>query len=235
MSDGKGKRRFLATLCIFGLLLFSALGAWQIERRAWKLDLIARVNARIDAPPVAAPARSEWPRINARDDEYRRVKATGRFLNDRETLVDALTERGAGFWVLTPLQTDDGIVLINRGFVPPDRKSAESRVAGQLSGPVEIVGLLRVTEPKGRFLRPNRPEQGRWYSRDVQAIAKSRGLANVAPFFIDAGSRPNPGALPIGGMTVVAFRNMHLVYVLTWFALALLCLAGLVVLFRRER
>jgi surfeit locus 1 family protein len=104
-----------------------------------------------------------------------------------------------------------------------------------LSGPVEIVGLLRVTEPKGRFLRSNRPEQGRWYSRDVQAIAKSRGLANVAPFFIDADSRPNPGALPIGGMTVVAFRNMHLVYALTWFALALLCLAGLVVLFRRER
>ena len=36
-------------------------------------------------------------------------------------------------------------------------------------------------------------------------------------------------------MTVVTFRNMHLIYALTWFALAALSLAGLVLLFRRER
>jgi surfeit locus 1 family protein len=234
VTAGRGKRRFLILLCCFGLLLFSALGAWQVERRAWKLDLITRIDARVHAAPVAVPSRAEWARINAPDDEYRRVRLAGRFLDDRETLVEALTERGAGFWVLTPLQTGDGTILVNRGFVPPERKSSASRSSGRWPGPVEVVGLLRMTEPKGRFLRPNRPEQERWYSRDVIAIAKARGLSNVAPFFIDADAKPNPGGYPIGGMTMVAFRNMHLVYALTWFGLAGLCLAGLVLLFRRE-
>ena len=73
MTTGKGKRRFLILLCLFGLLLFSALGVWQVERRAWKLGLIARVDARLQASPVAPPLPGAWARINARGDEYRRV------------------------------------------------------------------------------------------------------------------------------------------------------------------
>lgn len=234
MTASRGKRRFLVLLCLCGAALFSALGVWQVERRAWKLDLIARVDARIHAPPTAVPGRKDWAGINARDDEYRRVRTSGTFLNDRETLVDALTEQGAGFWVVTPLQTDSGTILVNRGFVPPERKAPEARSAGLRAGRVEVTGLLRMSEPKGRLLRPNRPAEDRWYSRDVAAIAKTRGLTNVAPFFIDADAMPNPGGYPIGGLTVVTFRNMHLVYAVTWFGLAALCVAGLVVLFRRE-
>jgi len=234
VTASRGKRRLLVLLCLFGFVLFSALGIWQVERRAWKLGLIARVDARINAPVVVAPARSDWAKINVHDDEYRRVRAVGIYLHGRETLVDALTERGAGFWVVTPFQTRDGTILINRGFVPPERKAVRTRASGQPPGEVAVTGLLRMSEPKGRILRPNRPAEDRWYSRDVAAIAKARGLRNVAPFFIDADATPNAGGYPVGGMTVVSFRNMHLVYALTWFGLAALCLAGLVVLFRRE-
>ena len=52
-------------------------------------------------------------------------------------------------------------------------------------------------------MRPNRPAEDRWYSRDIAAIAKARGLRNVAPFFIDADATPNTGGYPVGGMTVV--------------------------------
>lgn len=234
MTASRGKRRSLVLLCLFGLVLFSGLGFWQVERRAWKLDLIARVDARIHAPPTAAPGRNQWAQINARGDEYRRVRASGTFVNDRETLVDALTEQGAGFWVVTPLQTDGGTILVNRGFVPREREAPKTRAAGQPAGPVTVTGLMRMSEPKGRFLRPNRATENRWYSRDVAAIAKARDLSGVAPYFIDADATPNPGGYPVGGLTVVTFRNMHLVYALTWFGLAALCLAGLVVIFRRE-
>ena len=224
MSAARGKRRFFILLCLFGFILFSSLGVWQIERRAWKLDLIARVDARVHAAPVPVPP-SAWGQVNPRSDEYRRVQTSGTFLNDRETLVDALTERGAGFWVLTPLRTTSGIILVNRGFVPPERKAPSSHAAAQ--GTAKVTGLLRMTEPKGRFLRPNRPSEDRWYSRDVAAIAQARGLKGVAPFFIDADATPNLSGYPLGGITVVSFRNMHLVYALTWFGLALLCLIGL--------
>jgi len=235
VTASRGKRRFLTLLCLFSFLLFSALGIWQVERRAWKLDLIARVNARVAASVQPVPARASWARVNAKDDEYRHVRASGLLLNNRETRVDALTERGAGFWVITPLQTADGTILVNRGFVPAERSAPAARAVGQTTGNITVTGLLRITEPKGRILRPNRPTENRWYSRDVAAIAKARSLSNVAPFFIDADATPNPGGYPIGGMTVVTFRNMHLVYALTWFGLATLSLAGLLLLFRRER
>lgn len=209
------------------------MGGWQIERRAWKLDLIARVDARIHAPAAPPPARADWARVNARDDAYRHVRATGSFLHDRETLVQAVTERGAGFWVLTPLSTDQGTVLVNRGFVPPERRDPASRRAGQ--GPVTVTGLLRMSEPGGAFLRSNDPAAGRWYSRDVAAIARARGLGEVAPFFIDADATPNPGGYPVGGLTVVAFPNNHLVYALTWFGLAALSAWGAALILRKAR
>jgi surfeit locus 1 family protein len=96
------------------------------------------------------------------------------------------------------------------------------------------VGLLRLTEPKGGFLRSNDAVANRWYSRDVSAIADARGLAHVAPYFVDADAKPNPGGFPIGGLTVIRFANNHLVYALTWFALAIGLAAGAIVIGRKR-
>ena len=232
MTASRTKRRLLFVLCFVGLALFSTLGAWQVERRTWKLDLMARVDARVHATPVAAPPPAAWSSLQSADAEYRRVKAIGVLRHEQETLVDALTERGAGYWVVTPLITDGATILVNRGFIPKDKSAQRTRLAGRFGGPVTITGLLRPSEPEGRFLRRNRPREGRWYSRDVAAIAQARGLGPVAPFFIDADATANPGGLPIGGLTVVVFRNAHLIYALTWFSLAALSLAGLIILRR---
>ena len=229
MKLGRGKHVLLLGLCILGTLLFGGLGIWQIERREWKLDLIARVEARVHARPAPLPPRSAWAGLEPRDIEYRRVRTTGRFDYERETLVDALTELGAGSWVITPLSTAGGVVLVNRGFVPVELKPPAG-IAAQPTGQVTVTGLLRPSEPEGRFLRPNEPAAERWFSRDVAAIARARGLGEVAPFFIDAERGPDPAAYPVAGLTVIQFRNAHLVYALTWFALAGLSLAGLVLL-----
>ncbi|PSJ39968.1 SURF1 family protein [Allosphingosinicella deserti] len=215
---------------------FLALGTWQVERRAWKLDLIARVDDRIHAPPVPAPGPAAWRGIAARTTEYLRVRAQGRFRHDRETLVQAVTELGPGFWVLTPLDTDQGFsLLVNRGFVPQDRRSASGRRQGNVDGPVIVTGLLRLTEPGGGFLRSNDPANDRWYSRDVAAIGAARGLGAIAPYFVDADAAPNPSGWPRGGLTQVRFRNSHLSYALTWYGLAMLVAVGLVLLIRHRR
>lgn len=212
-------RGLLATAAILlAISLFVGLGIWQVERRAWKLDLIARVNARVASAPVAAPGPDAWPEIDRTRDEYIRVTATGHFLNDRETPVLAVTVRGSGYWILTPLVTPDFTVLVNRGFVPPDRREPGTREAPE--GDVTVTGLLRMTEPGGGFMRSNDPAGGRWYSRDVSAIAADRRLGVTAPYFIDADATPNPGGYPVGGLTVVTFRNAHLSYAITWFSLA---------------
>jgi surfeit locus 1 family protein len=128
------------------------------------------------------------------------------------------------------------IVLVNRGFVPPERRDPRMREKGQIPGPVRLVGLLRVSEPRGGFLRRNAPASERWYSRDVAAIATARGLPSgqTAPYFIDADSTPNAGGLPVGGLTVIAFPNSHLVYALTWYGLASMLAGGFAYAARAE-
>lgn len=229
-------RRMLTAFLLFLAVIFLALGTWQVQRLFWKLDLIERVDARIHAEPVPTPPRAEWNTVSAERDEYRRVGVTGLFRHDKTVLVQAVTERGAGFWVLTPLiLADDTAVLINRGFVSADRRDPAARVASELAaGPVGIIGLLRISEPGGAFLRSNDPANGRWFSRDVAAIAAAKGLADVAPYFIDADATPNPGGLPVGGLTVVTFRNTHLVYALTWYALAAMSVVAASFVHRRR-
>ena len=198
---------------------FVALGIWQLQRLEWKRALVARVEGRIHAPAQPPPARSTWPQVNTERDEYRHVAIAGRYLRGRETRVQALTELGGGDWVLDPLQTDDGIILVNRGFVPDG-----ARPSPPPAGRATVRGLLRISEPGGGFLRLNQPGQDRWYSRDVAAIARARGLSGVAPYFIDAAATPDDAGWPRAGLTVVRFRNQHLQYALTWFGLAVLTL-----------
>ncbi len=210
------------------------LAAWQVQRRAWKHALIEAVDSRSTAAPVAAPGPDQWPRIRQERDAYRRVAFTGRFAHDRETLVQAVTARGGGYWVLTPLVGERFTVLVNRGFVPPDRRDPATRAAGNPAGMVRITGLLRITEPGGGFLRSNDPGADRWYSRDIAAIAAARGLNHTAPYFIDADAARNPGGYPVGGLTVIRFSDNHAVYAFTWLALALGCLFGAKLVWQRR-
>lgn len=208
----------------FVVVALVALGVWQVQRRTWKLDLIQRVEARVHAPPQALPAHDRWPQVSAASDEYRHVTTKGTFITVRPALVQAVTNFGGGFWVIAPLRAEDGAtVLVNRGFVPADQREA-TLASGPPPGPTQVTGLLRLSEPGGGFLRNNDPRNDRWYSRDVQAIAAARGLPDVAPFFIDQEEAAR-GGYPVGGLTVIAFPNNHLLYAITWFAMAFL-LAG---------
>jgi surfeit locus 1 family protein len=219
-----------------GVATLVSLGVWQVHRLAWKRDLIERVEQRVHAPPVPLPSRDQWPLLNAANSEYLHVIAQGRYRHDRETLVQAVTERGGGFWVVTPFETVDGyIVLVNRGFVPPVHRDPATRLQGQIEGVTGVTGLVRMSEAGGAYLRSNDPAADRWYSRDVAAIAAARGLTDVAPYFIDAdASETLSGNAPVGGLTVIAFSNNHLQYALTWFALALMVAGGAFLVLRYE-
>lgn len=227
-------RIVMAILGMLLIVLFLGLGTWQVQRLRWKLDLIERVDTRVHAAPVAPPAAADWPRISKDSHEYRHVRLSGRFLYDFSTPVQAVSELGAGYWLLTPLCTADGaIVLVNRGFIGaadareryPARRAAANPCASAGGAVHSLTGLLRVPEPGGGFLRENDPAKNRWFSRDVAGIAAARGLARVAPFFVDAAKAQDPADAPehpVGGLTVISFQNNHLVYAITWYALALM-------------
>jgi surfeit locus 1 family protein len=250
--DQRARRRLgpwsLRIIAVLLIVLFAGLGTWQVQRLQWKLALIERVESRVHSAPAAPTPPARWGQISAESDEYRRVRLSGFFLYSLTTPVQAVSDLGSGWWLITPFCTVDGyVVLVNRGFVGmeqggPSRYPAQKAEAGSAAcersmdsrlrgndGNFAVVGLMRMTEPKGGFLRENDPQRNRWYSRDVQAIAKARGLYNVAPYFVDAAKDQDPADAPdhpAGGLTVIAFHNSHLVYAFTWYLLALM-VAGL--------
>jgi len=230
----------LVLLAVFGLALFSgfvALGTWQVHRLAWKRALIARVDSRVHAPPVAAPGPAQWPQVTTAADEYLHVQLSGVYLSDRQTRVWTATDKGSGYWVVTPLKMDDGaIVLVNRGFAPQDWCKLDQPCPPAPAGRVTITGLVRMSEPSGLF-RHNDPAHDTWYTRDVPAIARARGLHDVAPYFVDEDGAPASAgqpAWPAGGMTVIHFPNHHLNYLITWYLLALMVLGASIYVARDE-
>jgi surfeit locus 1 family protein len=216
----------LAFLMALATLL--SLGTWQLQRRAWKLDLIGKIEARAYGAPGAILPASEWERWSPEAEEYRRVGVTGRFLHEHEVAVHGLMPSGQrghpaqGFYLLTPLQMTDGSnVIVNRGFVPTQLREPASRPESRPGGEATVTGLVRSPEKKGSFRPENDPARDVWFIRDPRQIAEAKSLARVAPFLIDADDTPNPGGWPKGGQTRLTMTNDHLHYALTWFGLAL--------------
>ena len=221
-----------ATALMLAVLI--SLGVWQLHRLAWKEGLIAQVSGRVDAPPVEAPPPRDWAGLKPDDYEYRHVRLTGVYDLTHQALVfRALTEPrgrygGPGYLVLTPLRLASGpSVLVNRGFVPGDLKAAAAQGP---QGETTVTGLMRASEGRTWFTPADDPASGRYFTKDVETIAKGLGLGPHAPFEIDADASGGPDALPEGGETILAFPNNHLSYALTWFGLAL-GLAGVFVAF----
>jgi surfeit locus 1 family protein len=239
----------LIALLLLAAALFAglmALGVWQVQRLHWKLALLERIEQRVHAAPLPAPGPAEWSAISREASEYSRVQVVGRFDHSRETLVRASTVLGRGFWLLTPLQTELGFwILVNRGFVP---ETVGLQNGAEVSRPDSlqlqtITGLLRLSEPAGSWLQHNDPATGRWYSRDVPAVASSIKLVSttvtsIAPYFIDVSvslDTDKAAAWPRAGLTVLYFSNHHMVYAITWFALAAMVAAATAYLIYSER
>lgn len=215
-----------------GICLLAGLGTWQLDRLAWKEALIVKRQAMLAAPPLTLNGVAEGTDVAP----YRRVRVTGSFLHDKERVVGPRTRRGAVGWhMVTPLKLDDGgMVLVNRGWVPHNRKDPARRGERQGTGPVTVEGVVRKPSKRGYFAPDNEPANNQWFHIDPTALAQALGLSNVAPYWVIAGPAPNPGGYPKGGHGVTMPPNNHLQYAGTWFGLALVFAVCLVVYWRRK-
>jgi len=215
------------------VLLMLSLGVWQLYRLQWKEALIAERTERTAAPPIALPG----PDADLSEVEYRHVAVIGEFLHAKETFLGARSLNGnAGYHLVTPLRLADGrVLLVDRGWIPLERKSPDKRAEGEVTGQVPVDGVIRLAGSQSWLMPDNRPDLNFFFWADLPAIAKLTGLANVETrFFLEAGPEKNPGGFPIGGQTRIDLPNDHLQYAITWFALAA-ALFVIYVLYRREQ
>jgi surfeit locus 1 family protein len=209
----------LFTLAAVAIMV--GLGTWQVERLAWKNALIDRIESGMRATPAPLPAWVE----NSADWDFRRVSVTGQFLHDRELDLAARSMNGRiGYQIVTPLKRDDGtLVLVNRGWVPLEKRDPASRPEGLPAGTVTIEGVARVPAERGWMQPDNDAATNMWFWYDIPAMAAQagEGTGEALPVVIEAGDAPNPGGFPIGGQTNVNIANNHLQYAFTWYSLAI--------------
>jgi surfeit locus 1 family protein len=208
-----------------GLAILLSLGIWQLQRKAWKDDLIAKLAERAVAPAVSL--KEAVTRFNSGQDiEYLRIAARGRFLHDKERYFYAPDpELGPGVNVYTPMEISGGSVLfVNRGFIPDPLKDPTKRAAGLLAGDVDITGLARRPGDQARFVPDNDTKANLWYWRDLGGMLVSAfetADRPHVPFFVEAEvSATPPSGWPKGGATLAKLSNRHLEYAITWFGLA---------------
>lgn len=221
-AASSGKKRFRPTLwptlmAVPGILVLLAMGGWQVERMTWKQNLIAERASRLAAPPIADVADIRLP-----DHVFRRAAVRGSYLHDREMYLAARSLRGnVGYHVMTPLRlASGGVVLVNRGWVPSERKEPGKRAEGQVAGEIAVTGLVRGDDRTGWFTPDNDPGKNTWFFVDRKAMAKFAKLDAVRGWHLVADASKNPGGFPIGGQRPPELPDNHLQYVITWFTLA---------------
>jgi surfeit locus 1 family protein len=236
------KRRSLLLPAIIAAAVFAlliGLGVWQVQRKAWKENLIATLAERMTAPPSLLPPHSQWQSLTPQTDEFRRVRLRVQFDPKSEARVysggSGLREdvKAPGYFAFAPARLPDGsMIVINRGHVDNASPDASLKPIAVPTAAVEIVGALRWPEPRGLFAPADNPARNQWFVRDHLAMAAAKDWGPVAPFFVDQEAPVPPGGLPKPGKITPNLRNDHLQYALTWYGLALVLVAVFLVWLR---
>ncbi|KAJ3168009.1 surf-like protein [Geranomyces variabilis] len=217
------------------------LGCWQVYRLNWKLDLIEKAESRLHLEPVSLPPTQQLlapSSASSHDEEYRRVRVSGEFLHDLEMLLGPRTRNDqaqgggligggnpVGFFSITPFRrADDGtVILVNRGWIPRDKRDKRTRPEGFKQGVIEIEGLMRSPEKANMLSMINNvPEKNEWFWLDIDAMTK---LSGAQPLLIEMvrdseiNAANSTHSAPIAREAYVNFRNTHLAYAITWYGL----------------
>ncbi|KAF9481669.1 mitochondrial protein required for respiration [Pholiota conissans] len=220
------------TMVLIGIMpIFTfALGTWQLKRLKWKINLIDELEEKLQLRPLSLP-----PNINLSvlpEFVFRKVLIKGHYDHAHTMLLSPRVREGVhGVHVVTPLIRENGsTILVDRGFVSNDFVSSIN--SEEELGEVEILGMLRTSQPRNLFTPDNDPEHGMWYWTDVEKMAEYAGgeAANVQPVFVEqifeghageANTKLDKG-IPVGRAPTVDLRNSHLSYVITWYSLSAL-------------
>jgi surfeit locus 1 family protein len=180
------------TMLVIGFIPFFTfgLGTWQLYRLQWKVALIDELEEKLNLHPISLPQKIKYvfgwssnvmfpdtthsPSLSVIPEfVFRKVVLRGKWDHARSMLLVPRVREGVhGAHVVTPLIRENGsTVLVDRGFVSNDFISTYQREEGE----VEVLGMLRTSQPRNNFTPDNHPEEGLWYWADVDAMAEFAG------------------------------------------------------------
>lgn len=198
---------FLLIFGLAGLGVLIWLGVWQVQRLAWKEDILAEIEARIAAEPIDLPET-----VSEEDDKFLPVTVAGEMEPEEIHVLVSVKQVGAGYRIIQSFSTEDRTILVDRGFVPTTAKQVE-----RLNGSMEVTGNLHWPDEIDSYTPEPDIEDNIWFARDVPNLAAALG---AEPVLLIARSETDPGVTPLP-VDTAGIPNDHLQYAITWFGLAL--------------
>jgi len=214
---------FFAFIGLGGAAILIALGVWQMQRLAWKEGVLAQIESRINDAPIALPAT-----LDPATDAYLPIQTQGTLDGNTLRILVSQKDVGAGYRLITALDTGARRVLVDRGFIPtgaPDAPlpTGAITVTGNLQWPQEIDGYTPAPDLENNI----------WFARDVPAMAEA---LNTEPVLIVARDiTPDEATVTPFPVDTSRIPNDHLQYAITWFSLAAIWLAMSALFLRRRR
>ena len=213
-------------LVVFGLVALTGLGSWQLSAHFWQRE-VATIRAErlpLDPVPLASDMGFRLEYV------FTVVEAEGTFHYDKELAVRLQHyDKEPGLHLVTPLELEDGtFILVDRGWVPFDRKLPEAKPIGRVS----VVGALKPPGMRGLFKPRNDAAAGTWYAIDPKAMGRALKLDKIRPYFLEQAPHKTVEGLPRPAYAPYEPDNSNLYFAIGWFVMAL----GMVLIwFERRR
>ena len=202
------KNKLLFSVFVYFIILtLLSLGFWQIYRLNWKLDLIEQIENSLKNDPV------ELSKIEEKN--YLRIKTSGEIDFDKQMYLYNLNDAGKpGFEVINPIKIGDENYLMNRGWIPFEKKDLpEINLVNQN----QIVGTLMLQTKPSTFKPENDIEKNYWFTLNREDISKFTGR-NFSEYVIYLNGDYK---IPKPRVITAKISNNHKKYAITWFSMAI--------------
>ena len=202
------KHKFLfSVFVIFFILVFIYLGSWQLIRLNWKNDLILEIENSLKNQPIELK--------KSKLENYLKIKTSGKVDFDKQIYLYNLNENGTpGFEVINPISINNKNYLINRGWIPFDKKDKpEINLVNQNN----IVGTLKTQSKSNSFKPKNDIKKNYWFTLDRDDIFKYTGKKFSKYIIYLNGDY----SLPKPKVVTAKISNNHKKYAITWFSMAI--------------
>ena len=191
----------------FIILVLISLGFWQIYRLNWKLNLITQIENSLKNEPI------ELNKSNKKN--YLRIKTSGIIDFDKQIYLYNLNESGKpGFEVINPIVINNENYLINRGWIPFEKKGLnEINIFDQNN----IIGTLMMQSKSSIFKPDNDIIKNYWFTlnRDDVFSFTGKRFSKYIIYLNGDFDIPKPRVI------TAKISNNHKKYAITWFSLAI--------------
>ncbi len=202
------KNKLLFSVFVYFIILtLLSLGFWQIYRLNWKLELIEQIENSLKNNPVKLS--------NIEKKNYLRIKTSGEIDFDKQIYLYNLNDAGKpGFEVVNPIKIGDENYLINRGWIPFEKKGLPEI---NLIDQNQIVGTLMLQTKPSSFKPENDIKKNYWFTLNREDILKFTGR-NFSDYVIYLNGEYK---IPKPRVITAKISNNHKKYAITWFSMAI--------------